>query len=72
MSGEASTPRLLAFIRGSSSETNYLVWSQMLGSLGTIKSIFSDNTMITDGLRDFILKLVTPSGVESRLGSIAR
>jgi hypothetical protein len=61
MSGEASTPGLLALVRGSSSETNYLVWSQILSSLGTVKSIFSDNTVITDGLKDFILKLVSPA-----------
>lgn len=57
-SGESSTPGLLALIEGCSSESKYLVWSQILGSLGTVKSVFSDDTAITDGLKSFILKLI--------------
>jgi hypothetical protein len=61
LSGEASTPGLLALVQNCSSETNYLVWSQILGSLGTVKSVFSDDPVITEGLQNFILKLVSPA-----------
>jgi aminopeptidase N len=63
LSGDAATPGLLAFIQGFSSETNYLVWSQVLNSLGTVKSIFSEDTAISDGLKTFTLKLIS-SAVE--------
>ena len=58
-SGESSTPGLLALIEGCSSESKYLVWSQIIGSLGTVKSVFSDEAAITDGLKSFILKLIS-------------
>ena len=58
LSGEASTAGLLAFVEGFSGETNYLVWSQVLGSLGTVKSVFSGDPEITQGLKKFILKLI--------------
>jgi len=61
LSGEAATPALLAFIEGFRSETNYLVWSQVLGSLGTVKSVFSENTAVSEGLKRFTLKLITPA-----------
>lgn len=61
VSGEASTPGLLSLVQGSSSESNYLVWSQILGSLGTVKSVFSDDAEISDGLKRFTLKLVSPA-----------
>ncbi|KAH8656940.1 aminopeptidase-like protein [Tricladium varicosporioides] len=61
ISGEAATPGLLAFVEGLQSETNYLVWSQVLGSLGTVKSVFSENTAVSDGLKNFTLKLISPA-----------
>jgi hypothetical protein len=61
VSGEASTTSLLAFVRGFQSETNYLVWSQILGSLGTVKSVFSDEPTIRDGLKKFTLELISPA-----------
>ncbi|TVY43894.1 Aminopeptidase [Lachnellula occidentalis] len=61
LSGEAATPGLLAFVEGFQSETNYLVWSQILGSLGTVKSIFSEDTAVSEGLKKFTLKLITPA-----------
>jgi hypothetical protein len=45
-------------VEGFSAETNYLVWSQVLGSLGTVKSVFSEDAEITAGLKKFILKLI--------------
>lgn len=61
LSGQAATPGLLAFVEGLQSETNYLVWSQILGSLATVKSVFSENTEISEGLKKFTLKLITPA-----------
>ncbi len=61
ISGEASTSGLLAFVEGFQSETNYLVWSQILGSLSTVKSVFAEDSKITDGLKKFTLKLISPA-----------
>jgi len=61
LSGEAATPGLLAFIEGFQSETNYLVWSQILGSLGTVKAVFSDDEAIAAALKKFTLKLISPA-----------
>jgi hypothetical protein len=62
----------LAFVEGFQSETDYLVWSQISGSLGTVKSIFSDNEAISEGLKKFTLKLITPAvekiGIEHKEG----
>jgi len=61
LSGDAASPGLLAFVEGFQSETNYLVWSQILGSLGTVKSVFSGDADITDALKRYTLKLITPA-----------
>jgi len=61
LSGEASTPGLLAFVEGFQSEENYLVWSQILGSLGTVKSIFSEDEAVSEGLKKFTIKLISPA-----------
>lgn len=61
LSGEGTTAGLLAFVEGLQSESNYLVWSQALGSLGTVKSVFSENEEISEGLKKFALKLITPA-----------
>jgi hypothetical protein len=63
LSGEAATPGLLAFVEGFQSETNHLVWSQILGSLGTVKAVFSEDKVISDALKKFTLTLVS-SAVE--------
>ncbi|KAE8446421.1 hypothetical protein EG329_012026 [Mollisiaceae sp. DMI_Dod_QoI] len=61
MSGQAATPGLLAFVEGFQSETNHLVWSQVLGSLATVKSVFAEDATISEGLKNFTLKLITPA-----------
>ena len=61
LSGEAATPGLLAFVEGFQSETNHLVWSQILGSLATVKSVFAEDNAISEGLKKFTLKLITPA-----------
>ena len=66
LSGEASTTSLLALVRGFKSETSYLVWSQVIGSLGLVKSVFSDEEMISEGLKKFTLELTIP--IVERIG----
>jgi hypothetical protein len=61
LSGAAATPGLLAFVEGFQSETNHLVWSQILGSLATVKSVFAEDAAISEGLKNFTLKLITPA-----------
>ncbi|RDL38483.1 Metalloproteases (Zincins), catalytic [Venustampulla echinocandica] len=60
-SGQATTAGLLAFVEGLQSESNYLVWSQVLSSLGTVKSVFAENEEISEGLKKFALTLITPA-----------
>jgi aminopeptidase N len=46
-------------LEGFSGEDNYLVWSEVLSSLGKIRSVFSDDKELSEGLRKYTLKLVT-------------
>lgn len=59
LSGDATTAGLLAFVEGFSSETNYLVWQQIISSLATVKSIFADDVAVSDGLKAFTIKLIS-------------
>jgi len=59
VSGDGTTAGVLAFLEGFSSEDNYLVWSEVLSSLGKIRSVFADDKEISEGLRKYTLKLVT-------------
>jgi aminopeptidase N len=61
LSGKAHTPGLLAFVEGFTNEDNYLVWSQILTSLGTVKSVFGEDEQIATALQAFTLKLITPA-----------
>lgn len=61
ISGEASATAFLAFVESLSGESDYYVWTKILQPCGTIKSIFSEETQILDGMKAFILKLVTPA-----------
>jgi len=58
LSGDATTPALLGFLESFSSEENQLVLAQITTSLGTVKSIFSENEEISEALRAFTLKLI--------------
>ncbi|EKD21015.1 uncharacterized protein L3040_004632 [Drepanopeziza brunnea f. sp. 'multigermtubi'] len=60
-SGEGSTPGLLAFVEGFQAENNYLVWSQILSSISTVKAIFAEDEAISEGLKKFTLKLISPA-----------
>jgi aminopeptidase N len=59
VSGDGTTAGVLAFLEGFSNEDNYLVWSEVLSSLGKIRSVFSDDKELSEGLRKYTLKLVT-------------
>lgn len=59
VAGEGTTPAVLSFLEGFATEQNYLVWSEVLSSLGKIRSIFSSDAQVSEGLRSFTLKLVT-------------
>lgn len=61
VSGEGTTPAVLSFMEGFASETNYLVWSEVITSLGKIRSVFSADEQVSNGLRNFAAKLVTPA-----------
>ncbi|KAI0389382.1 peptidase family M1 [Xylariaceae sp. FL0594] len=58
-SGYGSPAALLSFLQGFGQETNYLVWAQVLDSLGTLKSIFGGDETLKKGLESFSLKLVS-------------
>ena len=60
-SGDATTAGLLGFVERFQSETDFLVWSQVLSSLGHIRTVFADNEKVASGLQKFQLKLVTPA-----------
>ena len=59
VAGEGTTAAVLSFLEGFSSEKNYLVWSEVLSTLGKIRSTFSSDEQVANGLRQFTLKLVT-------------
>ncbi len=58
LAGDAPTSGLLDFLEGFTAEENQLVWAQITSSLGTIKSIFSEDEEIAEALRAFTLKLI--------------
>ena len=61
ISGHGTTPALLAFLEECQSETSKAVWTEIVSSLGTIRSIYSGNPKVSAGLKAFTLKLVTPA-----------
>ncbi|KAF4313531.1 Peptidase M1 alanine aminopeptidase/leukotriene A4 hydrolase [Botryosphaeria dothidea] len=60
-SGDATTAAFLALLEGLQSESEYIVWQQILLTLGNVRSIFSENEEISKGLRLLTRKLVTPA-----------
>ena len=61
VSGEGTTAALLQLLEGFQKEQSYLVWVQVNSSLGRVRSVFSANKTISDGLKKFALKLVSPA-----------
>ncbi|SMR47200.1 unnamed protein product [Zymoseptoria tritici ST99CH_3D1] len=59
VAGEGTTAAVLTFLQGFEIEKNYLVWSEVLSSLGKIRSTFSSDPEVSEALRKYTLKLVT-------------
>ncbi|KAF2855094.1 aminopeptidase-like protein [Plenodomus tracheiphilus IPT5] len=61
IAGYGSTAGLLALVERFSDESDYLVWSQILTNIGNVRSVFSGNEEVSEALRKYHLKLVTPA-----------
>ncbi|KAJ5745559.1 Alanine/arginine aminopeptidase [Penicillium odoratum] len=61
ISGEGNTPALLALLEGFKGEQNYLVWSQVSSSLANLRSVFSQNEAVAEGLKKFTKTLAAPA-----------
>ncbi|KAJ5698266.1 Alanine/arginine aminopeptidase [Penicillium macrosclerotiorum] len=61
VSGEGNTPALLALLEGFKGEQNYLVWSQVSSSLANLRSVFSQNESLAEGLKKFTRSLAGPA-----------
>lgn len=61
ISGDATTPALLAFMEGFQQEGSYQVWAQISASLGKVRQVFSSNREIKEALRNYAEKLVSPA-----------
>ncbi|KAL9131740.1 MAG: hypothetical protein Q9217_000415 [Psora testacea] len=61
IAGHGTTAGLLALVESFQDETSYAVWSQVLASLANVRSIFADNEAVSESLKKFTLRLVTPA-----------
>ncbi|KAI8943585.1 hypothetical protein NX059_001579 [Plenodomus lindquistii] len=61
IAGYGSTAGLLTLVERFSDESDYLVWSQILTNIGNVRSVFSGNEEVSEALRKYHLKLVTPA-----------
>lgn len=41
--------------------TSFSVWSQIISSLSSVRLVFAENKKVSDALKAFTLKLVTPA-----------
>ncbi|KAI9668905.1 MAG: hypothetical protein M1817_005184 [Caeruleum heppii] len=64
VSGDGTTAGFLAFAEKFRGERNYLVWSQILGSLATVRSVFADDEKTAAGLKKYTLQLVSSAAEE--------
>ena len=69
-SGHGTTAAFLGFVEGFKNEPKGLVWSQIISSLGEIRSVFSSDDDIASALKTFTLRLVSP-GAE-KIGWVSR
>ncbi|KAI9795929.1 MAG: hypothetical protein M1833_006577 [Piccolia ochrophora] len=60
VAGDGTTAGLLAFVEAFKGEENYLVWSQIVASLASLRSVFAENEKVAKGLKTFTLQLVSP------------
>ena len=61
VAGYGKTPALLSLLEGFRDEKSYLVWAQVASSLSKVKQVFAENKEVSNGLKKFTLKLVTPA-----------
>lgn len=61
MAGHGTTTALLSLLEGFQDEKSFLVWQQIASSLAKVKQVFSSNKQVSDGLKKFTLKLVSPA-----------
>ncbi|KAH8716943.1 peptidase family M1-domain-containing protein [Phaeosphaeriaceae sp. PMI808] len=61
VAGFGSTSGLLALVERFSDESDYLVWSQILTNIGNVRSVLSGSDDVSEGLRKYHLKLITPA-----------
>lgn len=60
-SGHGTTASLLALLEPFQGEASKVVWSEIISSLGTVRSVFASDERVSTALRAFTLKLVTPA-----------
>lgn len=61
VAGNGTTPALLSLLEGFQDEKSFLVWQQIASSLAKVKQVFASNQQVSDGLKKFTLKLVSPA-----------
>ncbi|KAM3423226.1 Aminopeptidase [Cercospora zeina] len=66
VAGHGTTSAVLSFVEGCHEETNYLVWSEILTTVGKIRRIFASDDEVSQGLRAYTLKLV--AGATAKIG----
>lgn len=59
VAGEGSSAAVLSFLEGFAPEQNYLVWSEVIATLGKMRSVFAADHEVAEALRKFTLKLVS-------------
>ncbi|KAG5917750.1 hypothetical protein E4U53_004167, partial [Claviceps sorghi] len=62
--GNSTTPALLTFLQGFGREAHPLVWSQVLDSIASVKSVFAEDKDIKKGLESFTLRLIADKARE--------
>ncbi|KAL5114216.1 hypothetical protein ACEQ8H_007918 [Pleosporales sp. CAS-2024a] len=61
VAGYGSTAGLLALVERFSDESDYLVWAQILINIGNVRSVLSGSPDVSEGLRKYHLKLISPA-----------
>ncbi|PHH86097.1 hypothetical protein CDD83_10766 [Cordyceps sp. RAO-2017] len=56
--GNGTTAALLTFLRGFGAEAHPLVWTQVLDSIASVKSVFAEDAELKRGLERFALELI--------------
>ncbi|KAG5924715.1 hypothetical protein E4U42_004567 [Claviceps africana] len=62
--GNSTTPALLTFLQGFGREAHPLVWTQVLDSIASVRSVFAEDEDIKKGLEAFTLRLIADKAGE--------